>query len=408
MRAPALAPYLFGLGMLAVVVAIRPVVAAVVSVPGALALQRVGGEIVSISELMTAVAAVLAVPVLMRYGTSRALGLALGAAGAYLGLFAVVVAVHPDAVAVGEWVHRAVILLGGLVVGAWLAIERRFGIAVTLLAVAMAVVGVLAVIDSAQNGWAPAYPLIFHKNFVGSLTATTLLVLLIARDEVRLPRWAHLGCVLAIVAGLVASQSRGGMIAFGIGMIAWLVVTQLAGRGRRAKAAILVAGGVVMVAVQSLLDEVDPRNQGEFSSANVRRFVTDQTLDLWREQPWTGWGVDFWRDPDLRTYILDNGPTNVAVQALGEGGILGALGLIVLVVGVLAAFTRAGGPLVALGVSVLVARLAHGSVDQYWVAAPTAVTWVIAGAALMDSFVREREGPPPGADASAGPVALAR
>jgi O-antigen ligase len=383
MTRPALAPILLGAAVLVIVVAVKPVAVAVVSVPGALALQRLGGEIVSLSELMTAVAAVLGVPALMRSQPPRAFRLALGAAGAYVLIFATVVVIHPDVVAAGELIHRTVIVLGGLVVGGWLAMERKFGVAMALLAVGMSIVGVLAVVDSASRGWEPAYPLLFHKNFIGSVAATTLLVLLIARDRIPLPRWAHLTTVGLTLAGLLASQSRGGMIAFATGVLAWLVVSWLPGKRRSAKGAVLVAAGLAFVALQSVVSDLDPRNRGEFSSSELRNTINAETIELWRQNPIVGWGVDYWRDPELRTYILDNGPTNTVLQALAEGGLLSFAALVVLVLGTIYAFTKAQGPLVAAGVAVLVARLAHGSVDQYWVAAPTALTWVVVGAALM-------------------------
>jgi O-antigen ligase len=393
MTRPQLVPFLLGAGVLAIAVAIRPVVVAVVSVPGALALQRIGGDLVSASELMTAVAAVLGVPVLMRTRTPRALTIGLTAGAAYLLIFACVVLLHPTAAGAGEWVHRAVIVLGGMVVGAWLVIERKFGVAFALLAVGMAGVGVLAVVDSASRGWEPAYPLFFHKNFIGSVAATTLLVLLIARERIPLPRWAFVATASAIVAGLLASQSRGGMIAFGAGMVAWLAVTALPGRGRSAKTAILVAAGIVLFALQSVLNDFDPRNRGQFSSSELRTLVNTETIALWQQRPLAGWGIDYWRLPELRTYILDNGPTNVFLQSLAEGGLLSLGALVVLLAGVGFALSQARGPLMAVGVAVLVARFAHASVDQYWAAAPTAVTWVVVGAALMDRRQEKPEEP---------------
>ena len=61
---------------------------------------------------------------------------------------------------------------------------------------------VLAVLNTASRGFAPAQPLGYQKNFIGSLMATVLLVLVAAHREFELPRR-----VLVFAGLVVASDS---------------------------------------------------------------------------------------------------------------------------------------------------------------------------------------------------------
>ena len=50
-----------------------------------------------------------------------------------------------------------------------------------------ALISGFAVLYSVSHGFAPAQPLGYQKNFIGSITATVLLTLLAAHNEFRLP-----------------------------------------------------------------------------------------------------------------------------------------------------------------------------------------------------------------------------
>ena len=381
---PVLGAAIAAAAALVIVVTRQPDLLALLIVPGSLVLFRVGGAVTA-TEVLTVVAAALAVPLLLREPIPRPLAIGLASGVAYQVLLMTAVVAHPSAAAFLEWGHRGTIVLGGILVGAWLGRTGRLGLAVTLLAVGVAVLGAVAVVQTFTSGFEPAYPLGFHKNFVGSLSATCLLVLIVVRSEIPLRRWAWWTVVALLGAGLVACQSRGGLIALATGLVVWSVAGRMHGRSKRAKVGLVVAAAAAAVAIQSVISELDPRQFDEFSSSAVRSQVQTETIALWLTNPWTGVGLVYEANPLYRTRALDNGALNAALQALAEGGLLSLAALLILVLGTTYALYNGRGTLAAAGLAVLWGRLAHGMVDHYWTASTSTVTWVVVGAGLVSA-----------------------
>ena len=151
--------------------------------------------------------------------------------------------------------------------------------------------------DSAASGFAPAYPFGYQKNFVGSITATVLLVLLAAPGEFRLPaRWLRVAGVLT-AAGLLASQSRGAMVAFAVGVLIWQFRRPTRpSRVHRRAIVLLFAVTLVFVAALSVRDELQVQ-ETTINSVTQRIEVAHATRQLWIDHPYTGVGLRFFKTP---------------------------------------------------------------------------------------------------------------
>ncbi|HVF20788.1 MAG TPA: hypothetical protein VNA14_11165, partial [Mycobacteriales bacterium] len=203
----------------------HPAALAVAAVPGALAARRLDLALVDLtySDALVAAAGMCALPVIasrrLRHGAQPVLWALAG----YLACLAASLAVNPSARGALEWLHRLALVGGSLAIGIVLVHTGLHRRALRLLVVAAVVVAAAAIQYSASYGWAAAYPLGFHKNFIGSIFATVLVVLLVSPESVSLPPAAWRAAVIVVGMGLLAAQSRGGMLAVGIAVAVWFV-----------------------------------------------------------------------------------------------------------------------------------------------------------------------------------------
>jgi hypothetical protein len=378
---PALAAVTIGLGLLAIALAHRPVLLAIASVPGVLLVTRTAGDALSVAQALGALAAFLAIPAVTRERLPSRYWYVLAVVGAYLAAIGVIVLIHPTPAAAENWVLRANIMAGGLLVGAWLTRAQMLRPALVLYLIAVAGLGLATTISGVLADFEPVGAFGYHKNYVGAVSAAALIILIAGRSVHRLPRrWVVL-LAAPTLTGLLASQSRGGMLSLAIGLIIWALAERMPGASRRVAAALVVGGTVAIVAIQSILTQAQLRDL-TVTSAEIRQLVADQTLALWESSPWVGVGLRFHVDPTYRTRILDNGASNVVVEALGEGGILSLTALVLVAASVALALLRARSSLAILALALFTARLAHGTVDVYWTFVTTYVPWVVVGAAL--------------------------
>jgi hypothetical protein len=250
----------------------------------------------------------------------------------------------------------------------------------------------IAVADTVASGFAPAYPFGYQKNFVGSVTATVLLVLLAAPGQFQLPaRWLQVGGV-STAAGLLASQSRGAMIAFAAGVLIWSLrrPVQASRVYRRRATLLLFAVAVASVAALSAKDQLQVE---EINSATQRVRIAHTTRELWTEHPYTGVGLRYFKTP---RYVEYPEPNDVVNEALAEAGVIGLLGFVVFVIGSLLGLSRLKGDLATAALCVVAARFVHGLLDVYWTGGTTSLPWIVAGMALASSTLRPRPESPPG------------
>jgi polysaccharide biosynthesis protein PslJ len=347
---------------------------AVLAVVGVWVTTRAPGVDVSFADLVVAGAGVLA----LFAGAGRALGpsgrLLFKSFAIYLACLAPTLLVNANLRSSFEWFHRVSLVGGAVLVGAWLVMSGRHHLALRLLLLYTAFVAIVAIGDSLSSGLSPAYPLGYHKNFVGSISTTVLLVLIAAPDEFRLPRRWLVWAGLVIAGGLVASQSRAAMVSFVVGILIWLFRERRRASIWLRRAAIVVTLGIAVFAGISLKNQFAAGDQ--FSSITYRVQIEHATHRLWEDHPYFGVGLRFFYLPQYAGY---SPPNNVVDEVLAEGGVIALGGFVVFVFGALVSLGRLSGGLGAAALMVVSARFVHGLFDIYWGAGTTTLPWLIAG-----------------------------
>jgi hypothetical protein len=384
----------------------RPVALGIVTVAGVYAVQRLGTTHaspgtaggISYSDALTAAASVLALPALASTTELRRLRAATGGVAVYLALLVPGLIASPSNRVFLEWTHRLVIVAGALVVGAWLVREHVERLALRMFAVVSVVVAIIAVYDSATNGFNPAFPIGLHKNFVGALFGGALVLLLAAPESVHVALALRFLAVTVIGLGLVASQSRGAELAAAAGVLIAFALNRTMHTARVKAFAVAVGVALAVVAGLSIRDQF---NLGKAdlsnSSAGVRVNVEKVTRDIWHTSPMVGVGLKYYNSGNFGRFAV--APTNVIDNELAESGVIGLIGFVVFQVGVFAAgISRRGTPLVAAAVGMVGAQLLHGMVDIYWSGGVVTLPFLVLGIALSGSptaAFRTRSSPRP-------------
>jgi hypothetical protein len=368
----------------------RPVVLGVVTVAGVYAAARLGSTSatpgsggISYSDALVAAATVMALPALT--GTSELRRLRGGAAGGiavYLALLLPGLMASPSTRAYLEWTHRLVMVGGALLVGAWLVRDHAARTALRLLTAVSVIVALLAVQDTLTHGLRAAAPIGLNKNFVGSLFAAVLIVLLAAAPAIHIAPALRIGAAVVVAAGLGVSQSRGAELGAVLGVLVALLLDGKAHGTRLKLFATLIAAALAIVAAVSIKDQLS-QNKAELnnSSAGVRFNVEHVTQDIWRTSPVVGVGLKYFNTGDFGP--LAAAPNNVIDNELAESGLIGALGFVLFqVMTFAAAYRRRATPLVAAAAGAVCGLLLHGMVDIYWSAGVVTLPFLLLGMAL--------------------------
>lgn len=388
LHAPMLAAALFAAGVLVLIFVRRPVAVAVLAVPGTVLVQRALGGAISYADVLTTVAAILALPAIQRYGLPKAARPLMAGLFVYIATLVAAFLYNPSMPSGLEIMHRAVLVGGSLIVGVWIASEDRVRTALRLLVAVVSVLGIAAIITSVQHDFRPAYPLGFHKNFAGSMLAASLLVLLAAPRYVGFRiRWRYLFIAFSGL-GLVATQSRGAMLAAVFGALAWFLLSQSEVRRRSFWAAVVLAIGFTVFAGWSTAQQLSDERAVEGNSFVTRLEVQEATMGLWRTSPVVGVGVRYYESGRFveRSQLIE--PINAVQEALAESGLIGAVGFIVLHLMALGSLLVRRGQLAVLAFALVGGHLVHGMVDIYWTAGNSALPFMVAGMALVWSEPR--------------------
>jgi hypothetical protein len=375
----------------AAVVASRPVLLATLAVPMLLWTHRLGPAI-SYADAGLAASSLLALPALSRSGALKLAGPALRASSIYLSLVLITVVANPSGAAVTEWVHRIILINGAVVVGVWVTVEGTLRSALRLLAALAAFLAVAAAVTSVATGFQPAYPLGFHKNFVGSACVSVLLLLVAAPDEVRLPARLRVITLVALGVGILATQSRGAMLGATLGTLIWLfrsLRSRAEGRGRQRGRvlAVLVGIGLAYFSITSIHAQLTDKTTS-VTSATIRVKAEAYAREIWRSSPITGVGLRYFNSGRFPGAI---NPTNAFDSELAEAGLIGTAGFTLFHLGLFRVLWRLRSNLGVAALAVMSARFLHGQIDIYWSAGVSSLPFVVLGAALA----RQQDGRQP-------------
>lgn len=272
-------------------------------------------------------------------------------------------------------VQRLELLMLPLLVGAALALRRHHMIVVRAYVLATTLLAIVWPVLNA-SGHAGQW----QKNPTGQLIANAILLIIGIRNLRGL-----LPLLPVLVVGLGLTASRGAIVSLIIGV----AVISLVGATRDPRVVIprtLLLVLAALVAYQLLPADVQSRVTSYSSAGTVNNYpiyAREQYVHdaerLIAQHPWTGIGVGNYSTTDPTTGTTTD-PHNVLLLQAAEGGYLFAVSFIVLVGGVAFVLWRLRDTeLAAAAAAVLLATVAHGLVDVYWVRGTPVLGWLLAG-----------------------------
>jgi hypothetical protein len=393
-RQPKLAVALLGTGALLALIARSPVSIAVLVAPTSFNVSRLSiGHGIAVPDIVLLLATVLSFPALSRLGTPRGVTSVRRWFAVYVVAMAAIVVLHPSGRAFGEAFHRTLLVGGALSVGAWVYLEGKSRLALRLLVGVAAAAGVLCIIVGAAHGFRqPAQPLGLNKNYIGSVLGLSMLVALAAPGDLQIKqKWQYI-LLVAMGGGLAATHARAAMIGLVVGIFVWFFRTHSDYRKRGFVFAAVLAVGFVAYAsflVQGQFANTDATKNT--NSVAVRNKTESATINLWRTSPVVGVGIYYYNNAyyqGVNRFLV--APTNVVVEALAEGGIVLASGLIIFNIGAIAVLLRYRNPLAVAGLALVADRLAHGMFDIFWTAGDSSLPWFIVGMGMAQAAVTKR------------------
>jgi O-antigen ligase len=350
---------------------VDPLLIAMLAVPGVLLVQRVGGASLNLSgsDVLTVAGTAVALPLLradMRT-TRRLLWIAL----LFEAVLLLTVVAHPNEKSIFEWLHRLFLVGGSITIGAVLGRARRANAAVVTFLVLTTTLAVVAVGEALVHGFAPAQPFGLQKNFVGSMAASAVLIALVRPAWLRLSDNQVHSIAVLCAAGLLASRSRGAMLALAAALL--VVAVRQKRLSSRSMIAVAVVTPLVIFTVVSLSHEA---GQHQINSLTARADYSALAYREWHMSPVFGQGLRFFNQPGA---LLQSDAHNVIATTLAEGGVVGLVALALLVGLTLVALWRLPPEIGALALAFVAGRFIHGLFDIYWVAATTTLPWLIVG-----------------------------
>lgn len=292
----------------------------------------------------------------------------------YCSVMLMLLAVHPGVHELLKTAQRFELLLLPLLVGAFAALTGRH---IKVLQAYVVATTVLAVV------W-PVYHLTLNKNPAGQMIANAILLLVGVRALRRL--WP---CLLLLAPGLILTVSRGAIAGAVIGVMVILVL-----EGSRVRPLLMRLLPVSLVALAAFAlapPEVQSRittlhagtnTPGEYAIYARQRLAKD-AHEIIDAHPWAGVGIGNYYAANAAinsSQVQD--PHQVLLQQQAEGGYFFGAAFVFLIGGTM--LILRGMRHVDVGVAaagVLIATVAHGLVDVYWVRGTPILGWLLVGMA---------------------------
>jgi hypothetical protein len=293
---------------------------------------------------------------------------------AYCGVMAVVLAVHPGLRELFKTGQRFELFLLPLIVGAFAALTGRH---IKVLQAYVVATTVLAVV------W-PVHHLGLNKNPMGQMIANAILLLVGVRAVRRL--WP---CLVPLAAGLIFTVSRGAIAGALIGIMVILALQRT--RARPVLTRVLPFAFVTLVvfalsppAVQSRVTtfHASETTPGGYAIYLRQKYAKD-AQQIIRAHPWAGVGIgNYYAADSAITTTPVNDPHQVLLQQEAEGGYVFAAAFVLLIGATMLAVRKLRQvDVAAAAAGVLIATVAHGLVDIYWVRGTPILGWLLVGMA---------------------------
>ena len=360
------------LGIASIDLALIPVMV----VPTTLVMARVGG-ILSVADLVLGVGMIVAL-VMLRGKGAQAMQPILAAGVVYLALTIPGLFFNIYAENFIEWAHEVALVLGSMIVGFVVGREGHAKLALSLYSVLCSVIGAIA-IYTAVRGYAdlgefsPVFLADLHKNTIGGMLMVAVVIAYARPVWLGWSRGFAYAVLVVCGFGILAAQSRQGLIGavVGIIIISLRPYTQAGGPSRLLW---LAAVPVIVYSVTSTQDQIEEGDR--FNSANERLRWYEEALQIWQGSPVFGVGHRWWttdRYPDGFQ------PPNAEIEVMTTTGAVGLVGFILMFLMAAWALARMDPMYGTLGLAVVASRFTQAQFDLYWVAGQASMLWIVAG-----------------------------
>lgn len=293
-------------------------------------------------------------------------------------LFTVVA--NPYAANLLEWLHSGVLVAGALLVG-WSVGREGLGRAGLLLMLASATVLATwaigaGVVQYLQGNFEPVYlPFRMHKNFLGTVLATTATIAYVRPEWLRLRAGPAAAIFVWFALAIAVTQSRQAIV--GLAVVLTVLVLRKRTDRRRSQLILLAIIPSVIVVMTLVRDQFASGNEHNSAYSRLRWF--SDAVDIWQTQPLVGVGLRWWYTDRFPGGFQ---PPNALLEVLTASGLIGLAGFLVLMVGSVLVLWRVPPEYGMLAVLVVLGRFVQGQLDVFWVAAQTSIPFVIAGICL--------------------------
>lgn len=222
----------------------------------------------------------------------------------------------------------------------------------------------------------PIYlPFGMHKNFLGTVLATTATIAYVRPDWLRLRPGPALMIFTWLVLAIIATQSRQAIV--GLAVVLVVLVLRRRTDRRRSQLILLAVVPAVIVVLTLVRDQISSGNQHNSFFSRLTWF--QEALEIWSTQPLTGVGLRWWYTDRFPGGIQ---PPNALLEVITASGLLGLIGFLALMIGSLLVLWRIPPEYGMLAVLVVLGRFVQGQLDAFWVAAQTSIPFVVAGICL--------------------------
>jgi len=371
----------------------------VLAVPATLVLTRVGGAL-SISDVVLALATVVAILMLRGRGADLLRPL-IWAGVFYLATAIPTQILNPYGANAIEWGHEVFLVLGSMVVGFVVGRADRARLSLTLYVLGCCGIAVVAIVVSLMTfsetgSFQPVFLTDLNKNTIGGMLGAAAVIAFARPIWLRWPPWWSWLVVGLASVGVVASQSRQGLV----GEIVGILIVSVRARpqtGRRVRIVWLAAIPAVAWVASLLTSQLESGDR--FNSANQRLEWYAQSFQIWLESPIFGVGMRWWYTDRFAGLFDSFQPPNAEVEVVTTVGVFGLIGFLALF-GVAAWYLWRMDPVYGtVGVAVVAMRFTQAQFDLYWVAGQASLLWIVAGicygAQALDAARRARGEPVP-------------
>lgn len=365
---------------------------AALTAPATLIVARVGG-VLSVSDVVLAAATLFALLMLRGRGALDLQPL-IWAGMSYLALALPTVILNPYAANAVEWVHEVFLVLGSMVVGFVTGRQGKASLSIGLYIVACCAIGLtaafVAVVSFGQTGtFQPVYLGDLHKNAIGGMLAVAA-VIAYARPAWLgwNPRWTYAAAAVCTI-GIIASQSRQGLVGALVGIL--IVSLRPLVRGRKRGKLIWLATVPVVAFILSQVN-VQLASGDRFNSVYQRLTWFGQSVDIWLQSPVFGVGLRWWYTDKFKEGFQ---PPNAELEVLTTVGVVGLIGFFLMFASAAWLLAKMDPVYGTVGLAVLATRFTQAQFDLYWVAGQASLLWIVAGICYgVRARDRAEHGPP--------------